>query len=256
MRIILATHNKGKLAELQSILEEQLGAAASGKLNVVSADELHLADPVETGTSFEENALLKARAVAEETGCPAIADDSGLIVDILGKAPGILSARWAGVHGDDAANNALLLRQLADIPYAARTARFMCCAALVVPAGVGVDAGAAGSAVTGAVTGASDAETGVVTADTSGQNRAGSEPSGAASGEGWEVVRFGEMPGRLLRVPRGENGFGYDPLFVPDEQQTGRSLTSAEMTADRKNAISHRGKAFRALAPAIALLAR
>lgn len=207
MRVILATHNRGKLVELQDILRERLGAEAD-RLELVTAETLHLEDPVETGTSFEENAMLKARAVAAATGCPAIADDSGLIVDILGKAPGILSARWAGVHGDDAANNALLLRQLADIPDAARGARFVCCAALVVP------------------------------------------PTDSQE-EGWHAVRFGEMPGHLLRDPRGENGFGYDPLFVPDEQGSEgmqRQLTSAEMTSEQKNAISHRGKAFRALA--------
>lgn len=206
MRIVLATHNEGKLAELNDILTERLGAKAHG-IELVTAGSLNLPDPVETGVSFEENALLKARFVAQETGLPAIADDSGLVVDFLGMAPGILSARWAGVHGDDAANNALLLHQLADIPDEHRQARFVCCAALVTAGGS-------------------------------------------------ETTRIGEMHGMLLRAPRGDNGFGYDPLFVPDEQpdraaHLAAGLTSAELTPAEKNAISHRGKAFRALAVAI-----
>ncbi|MCI1984673.1 MAG: non-canonical purine NTP pyrophosphatase [Bifidobacteriaceae bacterium] len=224
MRIILATHNNGKLSELREILEERLGAAASKKLDLVTAGDLKLEDPVETGTSFEENALLKARFVAAATGCVAVADDSGLIVDILGRAPGILSARWSGVHGDDKANNELLLHQLADIPDNKRAARFECCAALVVPGSVAQKA-------TGAVASSSHP----VTAD-----------------GGWEITRTGEMTGTLLRSPKGINGFGYDPLFVPDDQPLGRAgsdlLTSAQLSAQQKNAISHRGKAFRALA--------
>lgn len=209
MRIILATHNEGKLSELEAILKEYMGEAAND-FEVVTAGSLNLADPVETGTSFEENSLLKARFVAQLTGSPAIADDSGLIVDFLGKAPGILSARWAGVHGDDEANNRLLLAQLSDIPDESRTARFVCCASLVVPT------------------------------------------------SGFEVNRTGEMAGSLLRAPRGVNGFGYDPIFVPNDQPLGRAgsapLTSAELSAEQKNAISHRGKAFRALAADIARL--
>lgn len=224
MRIILATHNAGKLTELKNILEEELGSAADG-LDLVTADELGLADPVETGVTFEENALLKARFVAHETGSPAIADDSGLIVDVMGAAPGILSARWAGTHGDDAANNDLLLRQISDIPDDKRTARFVCCAALVVPA---------------ALRDPGDISTPV-----------------SADG-GWEVTKQGEMAGTLLRAPRGANGFGYDPLFVPDDQPMGRAgaqpLTSAELSAQQKNAISHRGKALRALASDVAKL--
>ena len=209
MKIVLATHNEGKLVELNDILAEQLGSRAD-ELELVTAGALGLADPVETGVSFKENALLKARFVAQETGLPAIADDSGLVVDILGMAPGILSARWAGVHGDDAANNALLLRQLADIPAEHRLARFVCCAALVTV-------------------------------------------------QGEEVARVGEMHGTLLTASRGENGFGYDPLFVPDAQpdraaQLGTRLTSAELTPVEKNAVSHRGKAFRALVPSIEAL--
>ena len=132
MRIIVATHNEGKLAEINRILEDCLGADAA-RVELVSAGSLNLPDPVEDGVTFQENALLKARDVAACTGCPAIADDSGLIVDVMGNAPGILSARWSGKHGDDKANNALLLAQIADIPDAKRTARFRCAAALVVP---------------------------------------------------------------------------------------------------------------------------
>ena len=132
MQIVVATHNEGKLVEIRRILEEDLGPAAAD-IELVSAGSLHLPDPVETGVTFQENALLKARDVASRTGLPAIADDSGLIVDVMGNAPGILSARWAGAHGHDKANNALLLAQIEDIPDAKRTARFRCAAALVVP---------------------------------------------------------------------------------------------------------------------------
>ncbi|MDN6017851.1 MAG: non-canonical purine NTP pyrophosphatase, partial [Bifidobacterium mongoliense] len=134
MQIVVATHNEGKLVEMRRILEEDLGERAA-EVELVSAGSLHLADPIETGMTFQENALLKARAVARETGLPAIADDSGLIVDVLGAAPGILSARWSGVHGHDRENNMLLLAQITDIPDAKRTARFRCAAVLVDPAG-------------------------------------------------------------------------------------------------------------------------
>lgn len=229
MRIIVATHNEGKLVEINRILEDCLGVDAD-QVELVSAGSLNLPDPVEDGVTFQENALLKARDVAARTGCPAIADDSGLIVDVMGNAPGILSARWAGKHGDDKANNALLLAQIADIPDAKRTARFRCAAALVVP-----------------------------------QTEAGAGADGRYA-IAQEIVETGEMPGVLLHEPHGEHGFGYDPLFVPDDQPAGRTstepdyegepLTSAEMTPAEKNAISHRGKALKALVPAIeALLA-
>ena len=153
----------------------------------------------ETGRSFTENALLKARAVAAFTGLPAVADDSGLCVDALNGMPGVLSARWSGSHGDDEANLRLLLAQLADVPAGKREARFVCVAALVLPAG-------------------------------------------------GEHLAEGEVRGQLTRSPRGSNGFGYDPIFVPD----GFELTTAQMSADEKDKISHRGKALRALAPVIA----
>ena len=216
MQIIVATHNEGKLVEIRRILEERLGDSAKD-VELVSAGSLNLPDPVEDGITFQENALLKARDVAERTGCPAIADDSGLIVDVMGNAPGILSARWAGEHGNDKANNDLLLAQIADIPDSKRTARFRCAAALAVP-GARKDDG----------TYAIESET----------------------------VELGEMPGVLLRAPQGSNGFGYDPLFVPDDQparaiEAGKRLTSAQMEPAEKNAISHRGKALRALVAAV-----
>lgn len=216
MQIIVATHNEGKLVEIRRILEERLGDCAKD-VELVSAGSLNLPDPVEDGVTFQENALLKARDVAEHTGCPAIADDSGLIVDVMGNAPGILSARWAGEHGNDKANNDLLLAQIADIPDNKRTARFRCAAALVVP-GARKDDG----------TYAIESET----------------------------VELGDMPGVLLRAPQGANGFGYDPLFVPDDQparaiEAGGRLTSAQMEPAEKNAISHRGKALRALVAAV-----
>lgn len=220
MKIVVATHNEGKLVEIRNILTEQLSAAAQG-IELVSAGSLDLADPAETGVTFEENALLKARFVAGATGLPAIADDSGLIVDVMGNAPGILSARWSGTHGDDAANNRLLLAQIEDIPDDDRTARFRSAAALVVPV----------------------------------------ESDGDGLGEFHEIVALGEMPGTIVRHPHGMNGFGYDPIFMPDEQpqsaqDSGELLTSAQMTPEQKNAISHRGKALRALVPAVkALLA-
>lgn len=222
MKLIVATHNEGKLAEIRRILVQDLGADAE-RIELVSAGSMNLPDPVETGVTFQENALLKARFVASLTGLPALADDSGLIVDVMGNAPGILSARWAGHHGDDEANNRLLLAQIADIPDEKRTARFRCAAALAVP-----DA---------AVTSSTD------TATASDGNYA------IAS----ETVQIGEMPGVIIREPRGDNGFGYDPLFVPDDQpdNADRPLTSAEMTSAQKNAISHRGKAITAIVPAV-----
>ncbi len=197
-KVVLASHNQKKLKELREVLAGAIEGFDPAQ--VVSSADLGLTDPVEDGASFEENALIKARAAAKESGLIAIADDSGLAVDILGGSPGIFSARWSGRHGDDAANNALLLAQLADIAPVHRGARFVCAAAAVIP---------------------------------------GSDGERAR-----EVVELGEMRGALLKEPRGEGGFGYDPLFVPE----GYERTSAELAPEEKNAISHRGKAFRALA--------
>ncbi|MGC5628880.1 RdgB/HAM1 family non-canonical purine NTP pyrophosphatase [Georgenia sp. Z1344] len=198
-RLVLATHNPGKLAELREILAPLVPGLAPEE--VVTAGELGIDPPVEDGVTFEANALLKARAIATASGLPAVADDSGLAVDVLGGSPGVFSARWSGRHGDDAANNALLLAQLADVSDEHRAARFVCAAALVVP--------------------------------------------GAPGATPVEVTRCGEMPGRLLREARGSGGFGYDPLFLPD----GETRSAAELAPAEKHAISHRGAAFRALAP-------
>jgi XTP/dITP diphosphohydrolase len=207
-RLVLATHNRGKLVELVAILRSQPGLDALPDGAVVTAGDLGAPEPVEDGVTFEENALIKARALARATGLPAVADDSGLAVDVLGGAPGIFSARWAGRHGDDVANLDLLLAQLSAISaWEHRRAGFVCAAALVTP-------------------------------------------------DGAEKVRRGEMRGVLAPAPRGTNGFGYDPVLVPDEQEpasdgTPGARTSAELSPDEKNAISHRGKAFRALAEAV-----
>lgn len=133
-RLVLATHNQGKLAELRDLIAAALPAADVGRL-VVDAATAGAPDVVEDGTSFEANALLKARSAAAATGLIAVADDSGLAVDVLGGAPGIFSARWSGRHGDDAANLRLLLDQLSDVPDAHRGAQFVCAAALVTPDG-------------------------------------------------------------------------------------------------------------------------
>ena len=195
--LVLATRNPGKLRELSRIL--------GGQVRLTGLDSFPGAPDVpETGATFEENALIKARAIARHTGLPAVADDSGLCVDALNGMPGVLSARWAGRHGDDQANLDLVLAQMADVPDARRGAQFVCAAALVAP-------------------------------------RAGAR----------EWVVTGQVAGRLTREPRGSGGFGYDPIFLPD----GFTQTTAEMTAEAKDAISHRGRAFRALAPFIVALA-
>ncbi len=193
-RLILATRNAHKNRELGTIL-----SAAGLAFDLVGADAYpEVPDVKETGTTFAENALLKARTLARATGVPAIADDSGLCVDILGGAPGIFSARWSGRHGDDKANLDLLLAQLADIEHPHRTAHFACAAALALP-------------------------------------------------DGTERVVEGRLPGTLRHEPSGTGGFGYDPILQPD----GDTRTCAELSPEEKNAISHRGQAFRALAPVI-----
>jgi XTP/dITP diphosphohydrolase len=195
-RVVLATRNAHKVAELRRIL-----AAAGFAGELVGLDAFpHAPDVPETGSTFADNALLKARAIAEYTGLAAVADDSGLTVDALHGMPGVLSARWSGKHGDDIANLDLVLGQLADVEQ--RGAAFVCAAALV---------------------------------------------DGATSRE-WTVT--GVLHGALTRAPRGVNGFGYDPIFVP----AGLATTTAELSPEDKDAISHRGRAFRALAPLIAHL--
>lgn len=201
-RVVLATRNAHKVEELHRIL-----ADAGVDVELVGAAEFpDLEDVPETAPTFAGNALLKARAVAVATGLPAVADDSGLCVDALNGMPGILSARWSGRHGNDAANLQLVLDQLADVPDDRRGAHFFCAAAVVIPFGV--------------------------------------------SGRAAERVVEGTVEGEILREPRGTNGFGYDPIFRP----YGHRCTTAEMSAEEKDAISHRGKAFRALAPVLAEL--
>jgi XTP/dITP diphosphohydrolase len=196
-RLVLATRNEAKLAELRRIV-----AATSDSVELVGLADVPAYDEVpETGATFADNALLKAREAALHTGLPAVADDSGLTVEALNGMPGVLSARWAGGHGDDTANLQLVLDQIRDVPDERRAAAFVCAAALVLPDGV-------------------------------------------------ERVVYGQVDGTLLRAPRGTGGFGYDPIFLP----YGESRTTAEMTPAEKDAISHRGKAFRALAKHIAEL--
>ncbi len=193
MRAVLATRNAGKVAELQRIL-------APFGVELVPLDPDFEPGP-ETGATFAENALAKAREAAAHTGLPAVADDSGLRVDALNGMPGVLSARWAGRHGDDAANLELLLGQVADVPAERRGAGFVCAAAYALP-------------------------------------------------DGREEVVEAELRGVLTTAPRGSGGFGYDPLLEVD----GR--TCAEMAPDEKDAVSHRGQAFRALAPLLAAALR
>ncbi|WP_017178218.1 RdgB/HAM1 family non-canonical purine NTP pyrophosphatase [Actinomyces timonensis] len=207
-RLVLATHNPGKLAELREILAPLVPGLAPEA--IISAAELSAPEPVEDGLSFSENSLIKARALARATGLPAVADDSGLCVDVLGGSPGIFSARWSGRHGDDEANLRLLLDQISAVADPHRTARFTCAAVLVVP--------------------------------------------GEGGGAGSEEVIERSMEGRLITEPIGEGGFGYDPIFVPasEDEPGAAGRTSAELSPAEKNAISHRGQAFRALAPILA----
>lgn len=196
-RVFLASRNPEKLEELRRIL-----AAVVPAIEVVGLDDVEPYDePAETEPTFEGNALIKARSGAAATGLPSLADDSGLCVDALNGMPGVLSARWAGLAKDDAANNRLLLEQLHDIPDERRVAEFRCAVAFCRPGG------------------------------------------------GEDVV-FGQMRGRIIREQRGAGGFGYDVVFVPD----GEARTSAEMPAADKDAISHRGRSLRAVAPFVAAL--
>jgi XTP/dITP diphosphohydrolase len=188
-QLVLASRNEGKLVELRRILGPEY--------ELVGLPE-EAPDVAETGETFEENALLKARAAVTETGLPSVADDSGLSVDALNGMPGVLSARWSGLPSQDptrdAANLQLVLAQIREIPEERRGAAFVCAAAVALP-------------------------------------------------DGRSLVVRGVMHGSLLEAPRGSGGFGYDPIFVPE----GDTLTTAELSPADKDAISHRGRAFRLL---------
>jgi XTP/dITP diphosphohydrolase len=195
-QVLLATRNAKKLAELRRIL----ATPPALDVRIIGlADVPPYPEAPETGATFAENALAKARDAVRYTGLPAVAEDSGLTVDALNGMPGVLSARWAGPGHDDLANLRLVLAQVADVPDERRGAAFVCAAALVTPDGV-------------------------------------------------EHVVTGRVDGVLVREPRGTGGFGYDPIFRPD----GETRTTAEMPPAEKDAISHRGRAFRGLAPIIA----
>ena len=192
-KLLLATRNQGKIVEFRRILD----ARAPGEIELVGLDQFpNLHDVDETGSTSEENALLKARQMSEATGLPAIADDSGLCIDALNGDPGIFSARWAGTHGDDRANIEKVLEQLKDVPEDKRSAYFICVAALYLP-------------------------------------------------DGRTHFEEGRFHGKILFSPVGENGFGYDPIFQPE----GLSISSAQMSSEEKDAVSHRGKSLRAIAP-------
>lgn len=199
-RVLVASRNAKKLAEMQRILEEHLdGVTVLGLDDVATFDE-----PVEDQPTFEGNALLKARAGVAATGLPTLADDSGLCVDALNGMPGVLSARWSGPPKSDDRNNELLLAQLADVPDERRTAHFTCAVALVLT-------------------------------------------------DGRELVVEGRMDGRVIREVRGSGGFGYDVVFEADDRP---GVTTAELSIADKDAISHRGKALREIAPQVADLLR
>ncbi|MGC3859980.1 RdgB/HAM1 family non-canonical purine NTP pyrophosphatase [Micromonospora chersina] len=195
--VLLATRNRKKLVELQRILDGALGAHRIALLGLDDVEEYP--ELPESGLTFGENALIKAREGCRRTGLPTIADDSGLAVDALNGMPGVFSARWAGSHGDDRANLQLVLDQIADLPDEHRGAAFVCTVALVLPSGK-------------------------------------------------EHLVDGRQSGRLLRAPRGDGGFGYDPIFLGD----GQERTNAELTPEEKDAVSHRGKALRELAKLVA----
>ena len=189
VELVLASGNAGKLAELRELL-------GGGRYVLRAQSEFDVDDAEETGLTFVENALLKARHASRATGLPALGDDSGLCVDALGGAPGLYSARYAGIHGDSAANIARLLRELDGVVDTARTARFHCVLALL---------------------------------------RSHDDPR--------PIIVEGSWEGRILRAPRGEHGFGYDPVFLDPEN----AMSAAELEPAIKNAISHRGRALAAL---------
>lgn len=192
-RILLASNNPGKVREVAAILADH----DVGQFEILPQSAYGVPEAEETGLSFVENAIIKARNAARHAGLPAIADDSGLAVDALGGAPGVISARYAGLGADDAANNAKLLDALRDVPDEQRTARFLCVMVYL---------------------------------------RHAEDPCPLIAQGAWEGV--------MLRAPRGNGGFGYDPLFyVPDQ-----GCASAELPPEVKNRLSHRGQALRALA--------
>ncbi|QIT53934.1 RdgB/HAM1 family non-canonical purine NTP pyrophosphatase [Aquisalimonas sp. 2447] len=192
-RTVFASNNAGKVAEVDALLRP-------GGYTVIPQSEYLVPEAEETGLTFVENAIIKARNACAHTQLPAIADDSGLEVDALDGDPGVHSARYAGTHGDDNANNSLLLAELAGVPEAERTARFRCVMVYM---------------------------------------RHAEDPA--------PVICQGVWEGRILDAPRGEGGFGYDPVFrVPTE-----GCSAAELPADTKNRLSHRGQALRALLDAL-----
>ncbi|MFG1913869.1 RdgB/HAM1 family non-canonical purine NTP pyrophosphatase [Micromonospora sp. NPDC048898] len=196
-KVLLATRNRKKLVELQRILD---GALGTQRIALLGLDDVEQYEELpETGLTFGENALIKAREGCRQTGLATIADDSGLAVDALNGMPGVFSARWSGRHGDDRANLQLVLDQIGDVPDGQRAASFVCTVALVLPGGK-------------------------------------------------EHLVDGRQSGRVLRAPRGDGGFGYDPIFLGD----GQDRTNAELTPAEKDAISHRGKALRELAKLVA----
>ncbi len=198
MKLVLATRNSGKIAEFRRILEE----LHPRSIELVGLEQFpNLQDVEETGESFFQNAVLKARTVCQETGLPTIADDSGLSIDALGGAPGIFSARWSGVHGNDRANIDKVLAQLEATSEEERGAHFTCVTAFVMP-------------------------------------------------DGREASAEGILSGKILRQPIGNNGFGYDPIFLPD----GSELSLAQLDATTKDFISHRGQSLRVIAPRVAVM--
>ena len=187
--LAIATGNAHKIAEMKALLGDFIPGFDPSVIATLA--DFNATSPVEDGLTFADNALIKARDLAQATGLPALADDSGISVDALGGAPGVFSARWSGTHGDDQANLDLLLAQLADVKDCYRGARFVCAAALVFP-------------------------------------------------DGQEIVREGVVEGSLTREPHGSGGFGYDPIFIPENHE----ITFAEMKPEEKNVISHRKNAI------------
>ena len=216
LKVLVASRNAKKLAELNRVLDT---AGVEGIELLSLRDVEEYPETPETGATFEDNALIKARDGVRYAGLPTVADDSGICVDALNGMPGVLSARWSGGHGDDEANNRLLLAQTSDIPDERRGAAFVSACALAVPAEL---AGRLGAAF-------------------------GDDPKASRT----ETTVRGTWSGELLRAAQGENGFGYDPLFTPDEEP-GKS--SAELTPQRKDELSHRGRALAQLVPLLEAL--